>query len=319
MRSVLVGAIVTCVVATAAADARDDKKRAIALYAEARRYFAKKDFGHACELFEMSQQAVAMIDTEIRVAECYQAWGKLATAYRAYIEAERLARDKRDRRAKAVHKKVVALEVRVPHLHLDVPPEMDPRTQLVFDGAPIESSALAGDLDIEAGVHTVEARVAGMPTKFTHIEIAPGETKRIRIGIPNPEIAALVEYHAPPAAIPQASRDGVKLWGGIALAGGGAIAIGVAGYVSLGARDDYNSAAAGCPNHLCETKAAYDATQSARDRANYMTFVAMGGVAMIAAGTFLVLRSKTEPDDGELTLAPTVAPGMVGLSLGGRM
>src|SRR5215470_8623544 len=100
MRAVLVGTLVTCAVATAAADARDDKKRAIALYAEAKRYLAKGDFGHACEMFEMSQQAVAMIDTQIRVAECYQQWGKLATAYRAYVEAERLARAKHDRRAK---------------------------------------------------------------------------------------------------------------------------------------------------------------------------------------------------------------------------
>jgi hypothetical protein len=318
MRSVLVGAIVTCVVATAAADARDDKTRAIALYREARRYLAKKDYGHACELFEMSQQAVAMIDTQIRIAECYQQWGKLATAYRAYVEAERLARDKHDGRTKPVHKRVVALAARVPHLQLVVPENMDPRTQLLFDTQPIERSALTGALDIEAGVHTVEARVAGLPTKYTYIEIAPGETKRIRIGIPNPEIAALVEYHEKAQPVPEDKRDGLRLWGGLALAGGGAIAIGVAGYVSLGARDDYNSAVAACPNHLCETKAAYDATQNARDRANYMTYVAMGGVAMIAAGTFLALRSKTD-DDGELTLAPTVAPGMIGLSLGGRL
>jgi tetratricopeptide (TPR) repeat protein len=318
MRAVLVGAIVTCTVATAAADARDDKKRAIALYAEAKRYLAKHDYGHACEMFEMSQQAAAMIDTQIRVAECYQQWGKLATAYRAYLEAERLARDKHDRRAKPVHKKVVALAAKVPHLSLDVPPEMDPKTVLLLDTHPVEPAALTGELDIEAGVHTVEARVTGLPTKYTHIEIAPGETKRIRIGIPNPELASVLVYHAPATPVPQEHRDGVRLWGGLALAGGGVIAVGVAGYVSLGARDDYNSAISGCPNHLCETKSAYDATQAARDRANYMTYVAMGGVAMIAAGTFLALRSKIDPDD-ELTLAPTVAPGMIGLTLGGRM
>jgi len=318
MRAVLVGAIVTSTVATAAADARDDKKRAIALYAEAKRYLAKQDFGHACEMFEMSQQAVAMIDTQIRVAECYQEWGKLATAYRAYLEAERLAQAKHDRRTKQVHKKVAALAARVPHLQLDVPAEMDPKTVLLFDSQPIERSALSGELDIEAGVHTVEAKLTGLPTKYTHVEIAPGETKRIRIGIPNPELAAIVEYHAPAAPIPQAHRDRVRLWGGLALAGGGAIALGVAGYVSLGARSDYNSAIGGCPNQLCETKSAYDATQAARDRANYMTYVAMGGVALIAAGTFLAVRSKIDPDD-ELTLAPTVTPGMIGVTLGGRM
>src|ERR1041385_3946151 len=127
MRSVLVGAIVTCVVATAAADEHEDKKRAISLYREARRYFAKKDYAHACELFEMSQQAVAMIDTQIRIAECYQQWGKLATAYRAYVEAERLAHDKHDRRTKPVHRRVLALAARVPHLQLVVPENMDPK------------------------------------------------------------------------------------------------------------------------------------------------------------------------------------------------
>lgn len=111
-----------------------------------------------------------------------------------------------------------------------------------------------------------------------------------------------------------------RLYGGIALIGGGMAAIGIASYVALDARSDYDDAARLCPRHACTTRSAYDATQDARTRANLMTIVGGAGVAMVGVGVWLVLTSKSRPLKLEAVSArPLVAPGALGLAIGGSL
>ena len=111
-----------------------------------------------------------------------------------------------------------------------------------------------------------------------------------------------------------------KLYAGLGLAGGGAIAIGVASYVALIARSDYNDAIAMCPGNLCRTRAAYDATQDARSRATWMTVVGGAGVAMVGVGVYLIVTSKGAPVKTEkVTARPLVAPDAIGIAIGGSL
>lgn len=111
-----------------------------------------------------------------------------------------------------------------------------------------------------------------------------------------------------------------RLYGGIALIGGGVAAIGIASYVAFDARSDYDAAAALCPRHACTTRSAYDATQDARTRANLMTIVGGAGVAMVGAGVWLVLTSKSEPVKLEaVSVRPLVGRHVVGLAIGGSL
>lgn len=116
-----------------------------------------------------------------------------------------------------------------------------------------------------------------------------------------------------------------RFYGGLGLIAGGAASIGVAGFVALLARRDYADALAGCPELRCETRADYDATQQARRRATYMTFVGAGGALLAGAGVYLILTSagrriEQRADRGDrIEVVPVVDLDRVGLAIGGRL
>jgi tetratricopeptide (TPR) repeat protein len=301
-----------------------DKARADKLFEEGRGYLQRKEYALACTAFEQSHKADPAIGTQLNIALCYEQWGKMASAYKAYLEAERLAKAKKDNRAKHARKKVDELEPKLGRLRVSVPASADPYSIFLFNGKEVEREDLIEEQLLDAGAHTVEVRVAGAPPKATRIELAPGERKSIELELPEPvavDDRASGNTTTAPIVLIEGPRNKGKLYGGLALVGGGTVAIGVASFVSLIARSDYNDAIAMCPGNLCTTRAAYDATQDARSRANAMTFVAAGGIALIGAGVFLVLTSKGEPIpvEGKLTARPLLAPDAVGIAIGGSL
>ena len=85
--------------------ASPEKLRADKLFDDGRRYLAAKEYALACTAFEQSQASDPAIGTQLNIALCYEEWGKLASAYRAFLEAERLAKEKKDKRAAGARKR----------------------------------------------------------------------------------------------------------------------------------------------------------------------------------------------------------------------
>ena len=88
--------------------------------------------------------------------------------------------------------------------------------------------------------------------------------------------------------------------------------VSVASFVALVARSDYGDAIAYCPNNVCQTRTAFDATQDARTRANWMSVVSLAGIAAAGVGVHFPWTSK-------VTAAPMVAPNTVGIAIGGSL
>jgi tetratricopeptide (TPR) repeat protein len=285
-----------------------EKIRADKLFEDGRKYLASKEYALACTAFEQSQQAEAAIGTQLNIALCYEEWGKFASAYHAYVEAERLAKSVNDpdHRDVGAHKKADDLKLKVSHLAFVIPADADPSTVFLLDGKETDRAALAGDILVDPGKHTIEARVPGKPPKQTAIDLGPADKRTITIDIPRPEMKVIVT---------QGPRKAGRLYGGIALVGGGAVAIGAATFLALVARQDYADALASCPNHVCETREAFDATQKARKRATYMTFVGAGGALMAAFGVYYILSSKGERIEQKVRVAPAFTPDGSGLAL----
>jgi hypothetical protein len=308
MTARLAVAIVTA--CAAIASAQPDKKRADKLFDDGRRYLTAKEYALACTAFEQSQEAEPAIGTLLNIALCYEQWGHIAAAYRAYLEAERFATDKHDKRAKGAHQKVEQLGPMVPHLELQVPADADPGAIFALDGKEVDRGALTGDLLVEIGTHTIEARVPGKPPKLTTVEVKLGEHRQLVIDVPKPEIAVKVVVAPPPA------RNRRRFIGGLALGGAGIAAVGFAGYVALVARQDYDNAVKDCPNTVCTNHDAYEITQRARRRANYMSIVTGAGFAAVGVGIYLVLTSR-ETREPRVTVMPT-SDGL-GLAIGGPL
>jgi tetratricopeptide (TPR) repeat protein len=288
-----------------------EKLRADKLFEDGRRYLAAKEYALACTAFEQSQAADPAIGTQLNIALCYEEWGKPTAAYRAYLEAERLAKDKKDDRERGARLKVDQLAPKVPHLQVEIPADADVATVFMLDGNEIDRAKLQDDLLVEPGKHVIVARVPGRPAKETVVDLREGERKKITIDVPRPKIEVIVK---------EGARKKNRFYGGIGLTAGGGIALGVAGFVSLVARQDYADAVIDCPDRQCTSREAFDATQSARKKATLMTFVGAGGVVMAGAGLYLILTSRgPRTTERKVTLSPMLGTDGGGLVVGGRL
>jgi tetratricopeptide (TPR) repeat protein len=312
MKGLLAAAVLAAVASSALAETPAEKKqRADKLFDDGRRYLQNKEYALACTAFEQSQEADPAIGTQLNIALCYEDWGHFAAAYAAFQQAAKDADLKHDNRGKVAQKKIAEIAPKVPYLTLEVPPGSDASAVFLMDGKELDRSAFSGEFAIEVGPHEIEVRVPGQPAKTTKVDMGVGEHKHVAIDVPKiPVVTQEPVVIAPPPRNPR------RLYGGIACIGAGAIAIGVGSYVALIARSDYNDAIINCPGGSCLTHSAYNETQNARSRANKMSFVVAGGVALAAVGTYLVWTSAGERP-AKVAAAPVVAPGFAGIALGG--
>src|SRR5262249_48167990 len=95
--------------------------RADQLFKKGKKLLAEKKYAEACTAFEQSDQIDPEIGAKLNVARCYQEWGKLATAWRWYTEAEQMAIKSGDDRAQRIHALVTDLDRDVPRLRLSLP------------------------------------------------------------------------------------------------------------------------------------------------------------------------------------------------------
>jgi tetratricopeptide (TPR) repeat protein len=330
MRALLVALALVVLPSAAFAD-KASKARADKLFEDGRNYLASKEYKLACTAFEQSQQADPAIGTQLNIALCYEEWGKLAKAYKAYVEAARQAKAKKDNREKVARKKVTEIEPKLAKLRVSIPPSVDPYSIFLFDEQETSREELVEERFVDAGTHTVEVRVAGSAPKVTTIQITAGEQKSVTIEVPAAVVTTPpptdgggsggVTTTTPTQTIEVRPRKKGKLYGGIGLMAGGAATVGIASYVALIARSDYNDAIAGCPDNTCTNRNDYDITQDARSRANMMSIVTGAGVAMIGVGVYLVLTSKGDPVKVEKVsrIQPIITNDSFGLAIGGSL
>ena len=131
-----------------------EKLRADKLFDDGRRYLAAKEYALACTAFEQSQQADPAIGTLLNIALCYETWGKPTAAYRWYVEAAKMAKDKADDREKGANAKVAELEPKVPYIQVTIPADAEPATTFMLDGNEIEKAKLVERQPVEPGKRT---------------------------------------------------------------------------------------------------------------------------------------------------------------------
>ncbi|HLL24890.1 MAG TPA: hypothetical protein VK427_22305, partial [Kofleriaceae bacterium] len=95
--------------------------------------------------------------------------------------------------------------------------------------------------------------------------------------------------------------------------------VGVASYIALDARSDYNAASARCPGGMCVSLADYETTRDARQRASTMTWVFGGGVVIAAVGTYLLATSTRTVAADRLSIRPLIDAHGGGIAIGGAL
>ena len=313
MRPVVIGLVLCGLAAAAHADRADQ------LFKKGKKLLAEKKYAEACTAFEQSDKLDPGIGAKLNVARCYQEWGKLATAWRWYTDAEHMAAASHDDRADKIHAIVAALDPDVPRLTVNLPPGAATDHLVVkLDGLALELAALGLERRVDPGAHEVEAFVDGARRSRT-VPLERGGSAEITLEVPvRPR--QRVSPGAPEAdAAPVRTRRLV----GLGTSGAGVVAIGIAGIVTLRARGDYKHALdVHCNGRtdMCD-EIGQAAAHSARRRANISTGVTIAGLGAIAGGVYLYLTANraasAASSEHALYLAPVASGDGTGVVLGG--
>jgi hypothetical protein len=293
----------------------DRADRADQLFKKGKKLLAQKRYPEACTAFEDSDRIDPGIGAKLNVAKCYQEWGKLATAWRWFTDAEQMANDTKDDRARKIHALVVELDASVPRLTVKAPRDAGFSGVVVkLDGVALDTSALGVERRVDPGPHQIDTIVDGAKqTKVIPIERAG--TAEVTLELPTKTTARSTS--GPGAATevaPDPGRTRRRL--GFGVSGAGVFAMGVAGIVTLRARDDYQHAlTVHCQGatDMCDD-IGLTASHGARRRANIATVMTFGGLAAIAGGLIVYFTAPTAPRAAEhaLYLAPSIGGDGVG-------
>jgi hypothetical protein len=347
LRTYIVG---TCAVAVAlgipAGDvwADDTAAAAQALFDEAASLMGQKAYDRACpKLDEVVRLQPKKIGASMQRAQCYEGWGKLASAWSAYRAAGDLARAAGDARAAKADAKVQELAARLPQLTGTVAPEIrdTPGLSVERDGVAVGSAGWGTALPVDPGTHVVAAVAPGKKRWTRSVTLAAGDApvtvtvpaledeapapppeKALPV-LPAPPPAAAVAppralQNRPPETSPGEANAPVPAWawgvGGAGLAAAGvALGFGIdAAIVNARQESKCPMGLSACPSTYTTLSA--DNAQKDRDRIVYGVVGGAGVAAIVAAVVGIATRPKRASSGGSIRVvwAPSVGPSLVG-------
>jgi hypothetical protein len=313
-------ALVAALIAPASADKADK------LFQKAKKLHAEKKFAEACPTYEEVDKTDPAIGSKLNIAKCYEDWGRLATAYSWYVQADKMATGAKDDRAAKIKELIEELDTNVPRLTIKTPDGADPDVldTLTLDGQPIAEDYLNTEQRIDPGPHVIEFVVEGQKKK----KMAPverGGESELSLDIPKgvgkkPRPKKNGEVTPPVIETPDPGKK--RRWIGIGVGGAGVVAIGVASIMTLSARGTYNDALEEhCMNSTTGcTPTGVRLTREARSTANVATVITLVGVAAIAGGAVLYFTAPKAPSATEkqaLYVSPTLDTTGGGFVVGG--
>jgi tetratricopeptide (TPR) repeat protein len=307
----------------------DNKDKADALFKQGKKQMADKRYADACDSFEKSYKLDPGIGSQLNIAKCYEEWGKIGRAFVAYQAAEKMAKDAKDNREPKIHELVVALEPNVPRLTIKLPTGAPADVKVTLDNRPVDT--LGEPFVIDPGPHTIEWTVKGNPKKSKVVAVDRGGESEVTLDFakvaPTPPTGGETtgdqigeDKVEPPKPTPPGRNQRL---GGIALAGGGVLAIGISSYLALSAKSKYDDALemyCGGVKTSCDMTG-LEVTHDARSTANTATVVFLVGAAMVGGGAalyFLAPKGGTE-EQSAFYLTPSVRPDGVGVVFGGKL
>lgn len=305
--------------ALAASAAAQPNPPAEAAFRDGMRLMAEKRYAEACEAFAASDRVGPSIGAKMKLADCEEKRGRLATAWAAFLDVARLTREDPDRQAEyaVVQQRAAALEARLPHLTISVPEGSRVEGLVVMrDGVAIDPGLWNRAIPVDRGAYTVTARAPGHRAWTTSVTIA-GDGEERTIEVPRFQVteramdgaatgARVVDAGASPR-----STERAWVWPGVL--GATAVALGgVALGLELSARGRYDDALASM-----DPMARADLYDSAVARRRGAIGAGVGALAVAGVAGWLVWRGGRGA--ARPAVAVTADGGYVGLAIGGGL
>lgn len=304
LASVVVLVACSAPVAASAEPPAADLTRAENLFRSAKQIRDAGLYSDACSLFAQSDRLSHGVGVSLYLADCDEHLGRTATAWNAFREAEKLARQRGDKRAELAHARAEALARHLSGLTIVVP-ESAQGAALSLDGAALAHDSWNVPLVVDPGEHTVTVTSPGAAERVLTAHVCDGNRNATLI-VPEGAAPVIVAPPAPepkpaPASSPSPAAPRVETdprrWVAIGLLTGGAVGIAAGAALFLG----HNQ---GGPS---------DSDESANTGA--AVAVVLGG-ALIAAGISLTITPPSKSQVG-LLATPVALPGGGGAVLQG--
>lgn len=322
--------------------AQDAQKTAMAqsLYDEAMKDYKAAKYDEACPKLERVVTLVPQgIGAKIDLASCYEAQGKLASAFGAFLTAESAARSQGDARATQASERASALKPKLASITIEVPAEVKSAGQLSIkrDGIAFDAAEYGLPLFVDKGEHVVIVTAAGRAPWEKRLTISDGEKAVVKVGLgaagvewpglndedfatPNPKVG---KGEAAPAQKGEGTfMTPLRIVG---LVGGVVGLVGVGAGIGVGVHAkslfDESNEGGGCDaeTNRC-SQAGLDLRDDAVSFGTISTAVTIAGAVIGAAGIVLFAVAPSEeapsssPTVGLSDLSVRVAPGFVTFS-----
>jgi hypothetical protein len=329
-----------------------DATAAQALFDEAKGLMKSGRYEEACRKLEESQRLDPGGGTLVALALCYEAQGRLGSAWTEWNLALSDARGahRADREAMAAEH-VRALDKRMPRLRIVVPARAGP-LEVRRDGVPVPDALWGTPVPTDPGEHRLEAHAPGKQAWTSTVVVraepavvevtvpalqdeaqpvappaAPPETTVGAPAVLPPSTSGSLATAPPPATPPGAAPQPSSPSGGSSattwalVVGGVGVASLVAGSAfGLVASSKWNDAHAVCPRNVCTDPAAVAEGKDAAQAADgSTTFFVVGGVAAVVTVVLLVTSAGSSHDhEGSLYVTPMIG-STNGVALGGTL
>lgn len=331
VRSIIVIVLIARAASPASAqDAGKKKDSAELLFQEGQQLIKDGKIADACPKFEQSQRLDPAIGTLLNLAQCYELLGRVASAWSSYVDAESMARDKKDKRQKGAHARAAELAPLVPKLLVTVK-DAPPGLALTLGGRPFDVALVGATVPEDPGQVELVATAEGFLPFTRTITMTVGQPTTVDVVL---EPVKVVQQDDPETVSPpppeqdvdvirdeprRVSRGRGRRIAGITLGGVGLAAIGGGAVLAVLAHGRYGAQFEGDTPHCDRVTAGCDqaglaATKKAARDANLAGVIAGAGVLAAAVGVYLFVSA---PHD--TYLYPTASDGAVGLAFGGSL
>ncbi|HEY1956418.1 MAG TPA: hypothetical protein VGH28_12420 [Polyangiaceae bacterium] len=300
--------------------AAQQKSEADKLFDEGAALMKENRYGEACAKFAASNRLDPEIGGLLWLADCYSRNGQIASSYKTYKDAQKMALDRKDKkqRDKVAERHIEELEPRLTKLAIVVPHDQRvPGLVVSRDANKVDPAEFGLAQPIDPGSFTITATAPNYEKWSQKVDASgEGQTATVTVG---PLVKIAIAQPGPPPNAPDPAF--VYHVGGIVTGAIGLVAIGVGSAFGLIAGDHLKeSNSTHCDiNDTCDA-VGLQLRSEAKDAALASTilFVA-GGVALAAGITIFLLaphkKTTTAPVFGYI--APAVGDGLYGAVVGG--
>ncbi|XXX82529.1 hypothetical protein WMF30_27625 [Sorangium sp. So ce134] len=273
-----------------------------ALYDQATAEMDAGSFASACgKLEEVTRLVPDGLGAKLTLGQCYEAWGKLASAWAQYTFVEALAaKAGQAERAERAGAWAAALKPRLATLTVEVPEAVRayPGLAITRDGVSLGRAQWGASLPVDTGAHEIVATARNRkPWKRSAVVTADGEAVSVAIPALEPD-----EPARPRAAAGSAQRTAGLVVGGAGLLGAG---VGVFFGVRAAVKLHESNAAGHCHDgNICDD-VGYEAREQAVAAGDVSTVLLLASGAALAGGVALFLTAPRPARPGaHIALGP---------------